>query len=215
MDMVSTNSTRQSLPSNLDPPANVFVVAPELSTAADRACAELVAGASSDAESALLVSLHESPDRRLDVLRRHGAGLPGDISVVTAGGAMGSATAPKQTSDPALATDGDVRANVMTGPGTVGGIGRGINRTLASWAEGDVRGCLCFHSVSDLLEHVELRTAFRVLHVITAHVTDANAIAHFHVDPTRHDTQTLRTIDALFDTVIEFEHGAWRRSQAD
>lgn len=212
MTMVSTNSPGQPPPSIPDPPATVLVVASETSIAADAACAELVGGGSPVAESAILVSLHESPDQRLDVLRRHGGDLPGEITVVTGGGEMRSATAPGVDSDPAVRADGDVRANVVSVPGTVTGIGRHIGRTLSSWTDEDTRGRMCFHSVSELLQLVDLRTAFRLLHVVTRHAHTANAIGHFHLDPDRHDTETLHTIGPIFDSVIEFENGDWIRS---
>lgn len=214
MAMVSTNSSGQPLPSSPDPPATVLVVASETSIAADAACAELVGGGSPVAESALLVSLHDSPDRRLDVLRRHGGDLPEEITVVTGGGEMRSATAPGADSDPAIRSDGDVRATVVSGPGTVTGIARPISRTLSEWTDEETRGRMCFHSVSDLLEHVDLRTAFRLLHVVTRHASATNAICHFHFDPSRQDTETLHTIDTLFDSVIEFESGGWIRSHS-
>lgn len=71
---------------------------------------------------------------------------------------------------------------------------------------------MCFHSITALLQYADLSCVFRFLHVLTRHVDTVDGVAHYHIDPTAHDAQTLATIETLFDTVIEYEDGDWTGS---
>ncbi len=54
-------------------------------------------------------------------------------------------------------------------------------------------------SISTLLMYVDLRTAFRFLHVFTSRVAGGEWLGLFTLDPAMHDDQTLGTLRALFD----------------
>jgi hypothetical protein len=56
-----------------------------------------------------------------------------------------------------------------------------------------------------MLQYVELDQAFRFLHVVTDRLADADAMAHFHVDPGAHDDETIETLTSLFDGAWTFE----------
>lgn len=61
---------------------------------------------------------------------------------------------------------------------------------------------VCFDTTG-LLDAVSLRYAFRFLHLLTHTITHYGAIAHYHLDPTRHDPATLKTVRVLFTTMLE------------
>lgn len=67
----------------------------------------------------------------------------------------------------------------------------------------DGRIAVCFHSVSDLLQHVGVERAFRFLHVLLVRLGSVDARAHFHLDPARHDDRTVAILSGLFDAVVE------------
>jgi hypothetical protein len=58
-----------------------------------------------------------------------------------------------------------------------------------------------------MLQYVELETAYEFLHAITGQLYAADARAHFHVDPSAHDSQTVDSITSLFDAVVELDDG--------
>ncbi|MFC7136429.1 hypothetical protein ACFQRB_07555 [Halobaculum litoreum] len=58
-----------------------------------------------------------------------------------------------------------------------------------------------FDSVTALLQYVDLREAYRFLHILVAGVHRADARAQFYLDPKAHDEQTVSTVQGLFDAV--------------
>ena len=60
---------------------------------------------------------------------------------------------------------------------------------------------VCFNSIDDLLQHVELQTAFRFLHILTARVESVSAVAHYHLDVDEEEVR--RTLEPLFDGSIK------------
>ncbi len=63
------------------------------------------------------------------------------------------------------------------------------------------------HSVSDLLEHADVKTVFRFLHVLTGRIGAADALGLATLDPGAHDAQTVSTVRQLFDGLVEVETG--------
>jgi hypothetical protein len=53
-----------------------------------------------------------------------------------------------------------------------------------------------------MLQYVDVETAYEFLHTITGQLYAADARAHFHVDPTAHDAETVDAIASLFDAVV-------------
>lgn len=66
---------------------------------------------------------------------------------------------------------------------------------------------LCSDSLTALLERVDDETAYEFVHALLGQLRRADASAHFHVDPTAHDRQTVDALSSLFDTVVECEAG--------
>jgi hypothetical protein len=67
-------------------------------------------------------------------------------------------------------------------------------------AEGDP--VVCVDSLTAMLQYVTVETAYEFLHTITGQLYAADASAHFHIDPTAHDDQTVDSIASLFDAVV-------------
>lgn len=209
--MSSANADAQGAPLAPDSPANVLVVAPARADAVDVACTDLVSGGQPAAENVLLVCLQQPLDQRLEVLRRHGGDLPAEITVVTAGDGLRSTDSTRGGEDAIAASGSTVRTTIVSGPGELSGLGHTIGEMISSWDDG-TQNRMCFHSITALLQYADLSRVFRVLHVLTRHVDTVDGVAHYHIDPTAHDAQTLATIETLFDTVIEYEDGDWTGS---
>lgn len=194
---------------SFDPPENVLVLAPEgVGDTADEACGALLMGDSPTEETIVLVCIGESPADRLAVLGRDDVDPPAAVTVISTDEGMGSIETSEDESVDAVESDTTVRTTVVSGPGGITGISHKLADVLSEWDE-DVQGRLCFYSVTGLLAHADLSDAFRFLHLLTRHVSEVGGIAHFHMDSTAHDAETVGTLDGLFDTVMEYEDGNW------
>ena len=84
------------------------------------------------------------------------------------------------------------------------GLGIQIGEFLADW-EGDL--VVCFDSLTAMLQYVDVETAYEFLHTVTGRLYAADARAHFHIDPTAHDSQTVAAITSLFDATVTVGDG--------
>lgn len=89
-------------------------------------------------------------------------------------------------------------------PGDLTALGITLTRHVA---ETDGRVTVCFDSVSALLDHVPAETVYEFLHTVTSQLYDADARAHFHVDPDAHDETTVAAFASLCDAVVSFDDG--------
>lgn len=212
--MVSTDSdarTGRFAHVSPDPPASVLVLGPAMEPAVDGACASLLSGADPPRQNVLLVTLLESPDNRLDVLRRRDGQLPGRVAVVSVGDGTRSVTGAEAGPDDGTGSvpRRNIRTTSVSDPGDLTGIGIKIDQALAAWTAEDAVTHMCFHSLTGLLQYADLHRVFKFLHVLTARVEAANGLAHFHLDPTAVDDRTFATVRSLFDVVIEYEDCGW------
>lgn len=197
----------EGLTGTFEAPGNVLLRAPSLSDATTEVCPSVGAH---DGQNLLLISLSGNPDRRLNAWQRK-AGLPEKVAILSADETRG-------------AVDADDGSTVMSGPGgteisrtTVSeptdltGIGIKMSQCLSAWESDDVPTSVCFDSVTTLLQFAGTRRAFRFLHVMTKRITSSDNLAHYHIDPSAHDEQTLATIESIFPEAIEFDNGddAW------
>lgn len=183
-----------------DGAANVLLLAPDGSPAEADACLHLLTD--TDAESRNILSLGYSapPDRTARAVRT--GGPPDDTTFVCIGEQTRSAASPSSTAD---LTPGSATMRVVPEPSNLARIGLVVNDCLEDWADSSGQTVICFHSLTHLLEYVDLQTAFRFLHVLTGRISTADAQAHFHIDPTAHDEETIRTLSMLFDDVVRVE----------
>jgi hypothetical protein len=68
---------------------------------------------------------------------------------------------------------------------------------------------VCFDSLTALLDHTDLERAFRFLHVATGRVRSGDALGYYHIDPEKHDAETLATLRTLFDGVLDDGEDGW------
>lgn len=184
---------------------NVLVLAPSMDAHDTEACAHLL---DSDASTnTLLVTLLQSPDDRVDVLRRHGV-RPNELGVIccddTTRGASAATTPSPSTSTPGMPT-----ITAVPSPADLTGIGMQVSRFLSAWSDTDAEVRVCLHSLTVLLQHVDVQRAFRFLHVLTQRVTVSGAVAHYHMDPAAHDPQVVAMVQSLCDVTLELVDGEW------
>lgn len=98
---------------------------------------------------------------------------------------------------------GDVSVETVSAPADLTGLGITLSQMLSE--TDDVT--LCFDSLSALLQYVDRETAYEFLHAVTGQLYAAGATAHFHLDPTAHDRQTVDALASLFDAIIDLRDG--------
>jgi len=100
-------------------------------------------------------------------------------------------------------------------PESLTGIGITVSERLTGWhdATPGADTLFLFDSLTVLLQYVELKRAFRFLHVLVNRVKATDTVAHYHLDPGAHDAKTVATLSSLFDTVVRYEDREWTVSE--
>lgn len=185
---------------------NVLLLAPSMADHDEAACVDLLTGRPPEATDLLYVTLVQSPDDRFDAYRRRSAGAePRRVGFIEVGGSTRSSAAqPAGTDGPRSGP----RVATVSSPGDLTNLGIEINRFLSAWAD-DGDPAVCLHSLSTLLQYADLRRVFRFLHVLTGRISTVGGVAHYHMDPTAHETKPVNTLLTLFDAVARLDDGDW------
>lgn len=100
----------------------------------------------------------------------------------------------------AAATDDDrATTESVSTPSDLTGLGIKMGQFISTW---EPPVCVCFESLTSMLQYVDSRTAYEFLHAITGQIHAADARSHFHVDPAAHDEKTIASITSLFDATL-------------
>ncbi|WP_277542302.1 DUF7504 family protein [Haloarcula laminariae] len=119
------------------------------------------------------------------------AGASGSLSVIAVGDM------------PADADDVSVRS--VSTPDDLTGLGITLSQAVSAH-EAPV---VCFDSLTALLQHVAVETAYEFLNALTGHLYAADVEAYFYLDPAPYDSRTVDALASLFDAVVEGGDGAW------
>jgi len=158
----------------------------------------------------LAVEYTRGPDRWLDEWRRHVGRPPAETAIISVDDATRSAAAGPV--DPSVYEDDDTghAVSVVESPGDLTGLGITVGGRLKQWEGNDGPVLVTVDSLTVLLQYVDLKRAFRFLHVMVNRVKSAGAVGHYHMDPAAHDEQTVATLASVFDAVARHEDGEWR-----
>ena len=157
----------------------------------------------------LAVEYTRGPDGWLDEWNRHVGRPPTETAIVSVNDGTRSAAA---AVDPAVYEgDGDGSAiSVVESPDDLTGLGITIGGHLKRWEESADPVLVTVDSLTVLLQYVDLKRAFRFLHVMVNRVKGAGAVGHYHMDPAAHDEQTVATLASVFDAVARHEDDEWQ-----
>ena len=184
---------------------NVLLLAPPTDAHAEDGCVDLMTVEPPAGEDVLYVTFTESPDQRLEAWRRGTDDeRPAKLGFVNVDDSSRSAV---ESSPARSGTALSVRS--VSNPADLTDLGIQLDAYLAEWADDGNRTVVCFHSVTTLLQYVDLQRAFRFFHVITGRVRESDARAHYHVDPSAHDVRTMNTLMTLFGAVAEWDGDDW------
>lgn len=196
-----SDSKADALLELIDGASNVLVVGPAETPVEYDLCAKLCT-TEPHARRRLLVTTEQSPDERLNALRGYGAGSFDESVVVAVGDQMRSSNGDGSSTHEIHGEA--VTVETINNPRDLTRLGLLINKHLAEPDEGPP-AVVCFHTLSSLLQFVEVEKAFRFLHVLQGRVRTANARAHYHLDPSAHDEQVLHTLRPIFDFTVRFD----------
>lgn len=196
---------RPTITDELGDSANVLLLTPTMDPADGEGCGHLLNVPTSDDVVYLSITLSEGPDDRLDVWRSYvSEETPVRSGFVTAGDQARSVAAFDGGAPTNVGPDGTRIESVST-PADLTGLGMKVSDLLEDLADGDQKVVVCFHTLTVLLQYVDLQKAFRFLHVLTGRMAAVDAIAHYHMDPSVHDERERNTLTTLFDAVMELD----------
>jgi hypothetical protein len=170
---------------------NTLLAAPSMSGDETVVCTDLLVPDAPEGASVLWVSYRRDPAACLDQWTGQTGRAPREAAVVVVG--EGDETSIEGAT-----------VERVSNPSDLTGLGIVIGRFISSW-EGDP--VVCFDSVTATLQYVDVETAYEFLHTITGQLYAAAARAHFHVDPTAHDSQTVDALASLFDAAVFLGEG--------
>lgn len=184
---------------DIGPGESILLAGPLGTDSNDQYCGSLLAQSEPETLNVVLVTLLGDPAERIATVTEHLGGDPGTTAVVTAGG-----------SDVATAADGSLAAatiETVADPGDLPQLGLTISGTLAD-LDDDRPTVFCLHSVTTLLQYVDLQRVYRFLHTLMGRLRSVDTVSHYHIDPAAHDEQTMATLRPLFDRVVETDSAA-------
>lgn len=184
----------ESLGDRLGDASTVLLLARAVSDDENAACTALLTVEPPEREAVMVITFTQSPADRLDIWQRHVDELPATFGVIGVGERSRDARTPDHA---------DVTVKTIRTPGDLTGVGVAVSELTGEWIQEAHRPVVCFHSVTVLLQYADLQQAFRFLHTLTGRLEEIDAVAHFHLDPSAHDEQTLKTLRPLFDAVVE------------
>jgi KaiC/GvpD/RAD55 family RecA-like ATPase len=172
---------------------NTLICAPSMSGHAGggEGCTELL-HAGDTTPDVLWVTYTRSPSACVEAVRSSSADV-GALSVI----AVGETPTAEDTSRSSVTVDS------ISTPSDLTGLGITLSQTLSDHEDVVV----CFDSLTAMLQYVEVETSYEFLHTVTGQLHAADARAHFHLDPTAHDRQTVDALASLFDAVVHVRDG--------
>jgi len=179
------------------PGTNVLVLAPSLSNAKHEQCSRLSVPGDPTTLDVLRITYSGTPTELVETWQdRHGT-LPARMGIVDVGDQVGVGSS----------HDLDVPSNVVVttaNPNDITGLGMRLNNYLND-LHSDRQLVVCFDSLTELLQFTDVKAAFKFLHMLTGQLRDADAIGHFHLDPSALDDQTVNRLKPVFDDAVSAE----------
>ena len=185
---------------DLEGASNVLVLAESLDDAARESYYGTLLPEDPSSVDVLAVDYRRTPEEYLEEWQRYVGGRPRRCGIVCVDESAWSSGDGSEVGPGAVAT--------VESPTDLTGLGIKVGSYLENYGSSDT--IVTYDSLTMLLQYVKLERAFRFLHVLTNRVQDADAVAHYHMDPKAHDEQVMATLSSLFDAVAKFEDGEWR-----
>jgi hypothetical protein len=179
----------------LEGASDVLLLGPMRGSLDDDGCRSLLGTQPVEGRNVLCVSLTQSAEERIDLLREGLAEPPARVCVVS-----GADRYPSETTTGADDERTTLSVSVVRDPSDLPRLGMTISRAVDDWEDDDALAC--FHSLTALLQYAEPQRVFRFVHLLQNRL---DATTHYHMDAAAHDAQTVATLRPLFDAVVEYD----------
>jgi len=177
--------------------SNILVKGPDDTAAELNLCSRLLTSRENEPINFLLISVGENAGRRLSQLRNYVATPIENTTVLD--------VQSYNRDQDGSGLDDSVTVRTISDSTDLRRIGILTSKIISNWEERPEKIVVCLHSLSNLTEAVEdPEIVFRFLHVFNRRIESADARAHYHINPDRHDTQELGVFSSLFDMRLEF-----------
>ncbi|WP_226013292.1 DUF7504 family protein [Halomicrobium salinisoli] len=192
------------------PGESVLVLCSEFGVDESPICLDLLTPDRSVEEAMLSITVTESPGDRVRQWYDHADSTPAAATVIDVDTSMRSAESGATTAGDRVQCEVDSQ-RTLSSPSNLTKLGIEITSALDDLRATDEERQLvvCFHSLSPLFQYVSREELFKFVHLVSDELAQVDAIAHFHMDPTAHDEQTIATFLHLFDGVVERDDGDW------
>lgn len=187
----------EALHTELGDATNTLFLSPPLDPHTDETCMELLQVTDLQAETVLSVVFTQSLTDRSNSWKRYVGTPAAEAAFIDVGQTTRSAPAQRLST-----LFGPVTIDTVRSPTDLTGLGIAISDQLEAWRRDGNQIVVCFHSLTVLLQYVDVERAFRFLRELTEWMNTVDAVAHYHLDPDAHDEQTLDALVPLFDAVI-------------
>jgi len=179
------------------PGTNVLALAPSLSQAKQDQCHELLDCGSPEDLDVLRITYSDMPRDLVDEWQTQYETLPSRLGIVNVGDQAGVTDDSSADLPPSVVV-------TTANPNDITGLGMRLNNYLND-LDPDRQLVVCFDSLTGLLQFTDVQASFKFLHMFTGQLRDADAIAHFHLDPNALDDQTVNRLKPVFDDAIRSE----------
>lgn len=113
------------------------------------------------------------------------------------------------TDDVASASPADNVETIAEPPSDLTWLGIRINEYLTQWRERDVPVSVCLDSLTSLFQYAETSQGVKFVHRLSSRARNADAVLHYHMDPTAHDENEVAQVTQFCDAVVSFRDGSW------
>jgi hypothetical protein len=168
-----------------------------------------------DETNLLVLSYSNGPDAWFQNWRTCVGDLPSEIGFVHVGvktrsaasrfgDAISNPNATDSASDP-FPPSGPFLTDAISDPADLARIGICASEYLEAWDGNGQETVVYLDSLTDLLENVSLKHAFKFLHLLGTRIESVDGRGYYLVDPSAHDDYSLAVVRELADSVVDLD----------
>lgn len=140
-------------------------------------------------------SFRRSVADQLTEVQQHGEELPPQEQFVQVRGGMEGVFDPRDH----VADDTSIAVDVVENPSNMTKLGITLTEMIDGESD-ENKIAICFDSLTALLQYVSLEEAVQFISLTNSIVRESGGSIHYHVDPSAHETETMRALRSVVDT---------------
>lgn len=197
---VEQDAAPSTIPSEVTAASNILLLGPLRGETMDGHCVNLLTPAATADTHVVIVTVTQSVDAQLDRWRAHATDLPVGMTILALGEDNRGIERSSTVSTPGGPTD--VTIKTLSDPSDLTRLGITLNQQLSAAAADADELTLCLHSLTALLQYVSVKRLFRFVHIVQKKVETLDSVAHYHMDPSAHNAESVNVFRSLFDAIV-------------